>query len=202
MRGSEAPHVIGIAGPSGSGKSSLARLLVERVPGGGVLFALDAYYRDQRGVHEDALNVDVPEAIDHPLLVSQLQTLAAGQPVRQPIYDYATHARAPVARTIQPAPYIVVEGLFALYWPEVRALIHTPIFLSLDHDACLARRVARDTRERGRSRTAIVYQYERTVRPGYDRFVEPTRGHARLVVDAALSLDAMVEKILATVLLT
>jgi uridine kinase len=197
MRGSELPHVLAIAGPSGSGKSSLAAMLAGRLPGGGVVFALDAYYRDQRNIPEEAINVDEPGAIDHGLMIDQLRALANGLPVQQPIYDYATHARAPVTRTIQPAPFIVAEGLFGLYWPEVRALIHTPVFLSLDHDACLARRIERDARERSRSRTAVVYFYERSVRPMYDLHVEPTRAHARLVLDATLPLESLAERVLA-----
>ncbi len=199
MRGSETPHVVGIAGPSGSGKTSLARLLAARVPGGGVVFALDAYYRDQRGVPEASLDVDAPEAIDHPLLIAQLHAIAAGHSIQQPVYDYATHARQPVTRTVDPAPCVIVEGLFAFYWPDVRASIHTAVFLSLDHAACLERRVARDTRERGRSRSAVVDQYERTVRPNYDRFVHPTRKHARLVLDATLPLETLVERVLEAV---
>ncbi|HEX5131514.1 MAG TPA: AAA family ATPase [Candidatus Krumholzibacteria bacterium] len=194
--------MIGIAGPSGAGKSSLATRLAERVPGGGVVLALDAYYRDQRGVAEDAINVDVPGALDHVLLIDQVRAIARGLPIQQPIYDYATHSRAPVTRTVNPARYVIIEGLFALYWPEVRASLRTPVYLSLDHEACLARRVERDARERGRSRTAVVYQYERTVRPMYDLHVHPTRQHARLVLDASEPLDALVERLLAAIILS
>ena len=153
MRPSQTPHVIGIAGPSGSGKTSLALLLAARLPGGGVVVALDAYYRDQRDVPDDAINVDVPEALDHALLVAQVRALSAGEIVQQPVYDYATHARLAVTRAVHPAPFVIVEGLFALYWPEVRAVVTTPLYLSLDHERCLARRVERDARERGVHRT-------------------------------------------------
>lgn len=199
MRPSHTPHVIGIAGPSGSGKTSLALLLAARLPGGGVVVALDAYYRDQRGVPDDAINVDVPEALDHALLVAQVRALSAGEIVQQPVYDYATHARLAATRTVHPAPFVIVEGLFALYWPEVRAVVTTPLYLSLDHERCLARRVERDTRERGRSSDAVRMQYERTVRPMYDRHVHPTRAHARLVLDATQPLETLAGRVLAAV---
>ncbi|HEU4365265.1 MAG TPA: uridine kinase [Candidatus Krumholzibacteria bacterium] len=199
MRPSQTPHVIGIAGPSGSGKTSLALLLAARLPGGGVVVALDAYYRDQRGVPDDAINVDVPGALDHALLVAQVRTLSAGEIVQQPVYDYANHARLAVTRTVYPAPFVIVEGLFALYWPEVRAVVTTPLYLSLDHERCLARRVERDARERGRSRDAVRMQYERTVRPMYDRHVHPTRAHARLVLDATQPLETLAGRVLVAV---
>src|SRR6185295_3765068 len=147
------PIVVGIAGPSGSGKTTLARLVVERLPGGAVLFPLDAYYRDQAGVPEEVLNVDEPDAFDRHLIIDHLRQLLAGVAIQQPIYDYATHTRAPVRRTVNPLPNLVVEGTFALYWPEIRNLYTTSVFLSLDHAVCLERRIERDLRERSRSRT-------------------------------------------------
>lgn len=199
MRAWKPPHVIGIAGPSGSGKTSLALLLAERLPGGGVVVALDAYYRDQSGVPDEAINVDAPEALDHALLVEQLRRLTAGRPVQQPIYDYATHARLPATRTVDPAPFVIVEGLFALYWAEVRAAMATTLFLALDHEACLARRIARDVRERGRSADAVRLHYQRSVRPMYDLHVDPTRAHAALVLDASRRLDDLAGRVLALV---
>ncbi|MDH4037522.1 MAG: uridine kinase [Candidatus Krumholzibacteria bacterium] len=197
MSRSSVPHVVAIAGPSGSGKTSLARLLAAGVPGGGVVVALDAYYRDQRGVPDDQINVDVPDALDHALLIRQVAALAAGQPVRQPVYDYATHARLDDTRRVDPAPFVIVEGLFALYWSDVRAVVTTPVYLNLAHDACLARRVARDVAERGREADAVRQHYQRSVRPMYDRHVHPTRAYARLLLDATQPLEALVEKTLA-----
>jgi uridine kinase len=189
-------RVLGIAGPSGSGKTTLARAVAERLPGDAVIFALDAYYRDQRGVPDDAINVDVPDAFDYHLIIDHLRQLVAGVPVQQPIYDYATHTRAPVRRTLAPLPNLIIEGLYALYWPDVRKLMTASVFLSLDHAACLERRVDRDTRERSRTRTHVVYQYERTVRPMYDLHVHPTKQHATLVLDARASVDQLAARIL------
>jgi uridine kinase len=191
--------VIGIAGPSGSGKSTLARLVAERLPGGAVIFPLDAYYIDQRGVAEEAINVDIPDAFDYHLIIEQLRQLAGGVPIQQPIYDYATHQRARVRRAVQPSPFLIIEGLYALYWPDVRKLMSTSVFLSLDHPDCLNRRIERDTRERGRTRTAVVFQYERIVRPMYDLHVHPTRQHAGLVLDARASADQLAARVVRSI---
>jgi uridine kinase len=193
------PIVVGIAGPSGSGKTTLARLIVERLPGGAVLFPLDAYYRDQAGVPEEELNVDEPGAFEHDLIVEHLKLLRSGMPVQQPIYDYATHTRAPVRRPVNPLPNLVVEGIFALYWPELRNLFTTSVFLSLDHTQCLERRIDRDARERSRSRTAVVYHYERSVRPMYDQHIHPTREHATLVLDARASSEMLAARIMRSI---
>lgn len=193
------PIVVGIAGPSGSGKTTLARLVVERLPGGAVLFPLDAYYRDQAGVSEDVLNVDDPAAFDSDLIIDHVRQLLAGVPVQQPIYDYATHSRAAVRRTVKPLPNLVIEGIYALYWPEVRNLFTTSVFLSLDHPQCLERRIERDSRERSRSRTAVVYHYERSVRPMYDQHIHPTREHATLVLDARAPADLLASRIMRSI---
>jgi uridine kinase len=193
-------HVVAIAGPSGAGKTTIARRVAERVPGGGIVVGLDAYYRDHRGIPDDEIDVDVPDAIEDALVVEQLRALTAGQSVRQPIYDYATHARVAETRVVSPAPFIIVEGLYALYWPDVLSLVRTPIFLSLDHAECLRRRVDRDAVERGRSPDAVAQHYERSVRPMYDRHVHPTRHNAASIIDATLAIDAVAERVLAVVL--
>ncbi|HET6347710.1 MAG TPA: uridine kinase [Candidatus Krumholzibacteria bacterium] len=196
MQSAPCTTVVAIAGPSGSGKTTLANVLAQTIPGGAVVMALDSYYKDQRGVPEENINVDVPGAFEHHLAVDQLKQLMAGVPIQQPIYDYRTHERAPVRRTVPPLPSVIVEGIYALYWPELRKLFTTSVFLSLDHAVCLERRIERDTRERGRSRTAVIYQYERTVRPMYDQHIHPTREHATLVLDARASTDQLAARIL------
>jgi uridine kinase len=196
MSRATAPHVIAIAGPSGSGKTSLAREIAARLPGGGLVFGLDSYYRDQRNVPEDTINVDVPEALDHPRIVMDLRELAAGRHVRQPVYDYATHARLATDRAVEPAPFIVVEGLYALFWADVRELIRTAVFVALDHEECLRRRLDRDTRERGRTAHAVTSLYERNVRPMYDLHVQPTHHYADLILDGRLSLGELTRQVL------
>ncbi len=188
-------RVVGIAGPSGSGKTTLANALAERA--GGVVFALDAYYRDQRHATEATIDVDIPDAIDKELAVLQARALMDGTAVAQPIYDYATHSRTDQTRLVEPARVVLIEGLFALYWPELRALIDTPVFMTLDHDVCLSRRIERDLRERGRSRDEVIDTYERKVRPMFDRYVAPTQRHARLVLDGREGVDRLAEEVLA-----
>jgi uridine kinase len=163
------------------------------------VFALDAYYRDQRGVDESSIDVDVPEAIDHPLAIEHLRLLTAGRKVAQPDYDFATHARTARTRLVEPAPLVVVEGLFALYWAEVRDLAHTRVFVTLDHDECLRRRIERDVRERGRTQREVMAQYESKVRPMYDRYVDATRQHAHVVLDGRDAIDVLTERILAMI---
>ena len=200
MQPSPPVHVVGIAGPSASGKTSLALAVARKLEG--VVFPLDAYYRDQRGVPEDAINVDVPEAIEHHLMIDQLRALVLGVSIQQPIYDYATHARAPIRRNVAPSPFIVVEGLYALYWPEVRKLMGTSVFLALDHAECLQRRIERDGRERGRTRTEVAYQYESRVRPMYDLHVHPTRQQAQLILDARAPIENLAARVVRAVLAT
>ena len=180
---SNTPLMIGIAGGSCSGKSSIARRLSTLVGGGLLVLGLDAYYRDFSGVPEDEIEVDVPEALDDTLLVEQLAVLAAGRPVEKPVYDYATHSRRPGGGLrIEPGEYVVLEGLFALYWPKVRELLDLGVFVTVDHDTALQRRIERDIRERGRTEASVRTQYRDKVRPNFERLVEPTMRCADLVV--------------------
>ena len=189
-------YVIGIAGPSGSGKTTLAQALARE--SGAVIFALDAYYRDQRHLSEDEIEVDVPEAIEAVLAAEHLRTLIAGRTVDQPVYDFATHTRTDRTISLAPGAIIVVEGLFALYWEELRGLMHTRAFIALDHDECLRRRAARDVRDRGRSQGEVVAMYERKVRPMYDVHVDPTREFADLVLDGRAPIHELARTLLAT----
>lgn len=190
----ERARVIGIAGPSCSGKTTLARRLASTLPGGALVFELDWYYHDQSGHGIDDIDVDVPAAIDHNLAVIHLRRLAAGHVVERPDYDYHTHARARAGITIHPAPAIIVEGLFALYWEELRAVLDHGMFIEADHGVCLERRIARDTRERGRTAEQVKRQYREKVQPMFERYVAPTCRHAGLVLDGAGSVDDMIER--------
>lgn len=181
--------VIGIAGPSCSGKTMLARTLAGRLPGGGVVFELDWYYRDQSGRDIDDIEVDVPDAIDHDLAVAQLQRLAGGETIERPVYDYATHSRAQNRVALSPAPHIVADGLFALYWPPLRALYDLSVFIDADAETCLRRRIARDTRERGRSADSVTRQFHARVWPMFEHHVLPTRTHAGLVLDGSREVN-------------
>ena len=181
---SDTPLMIGIAGGSCSGKSSIAARLSTLVGGGLLVLGLDSYYHDFSGIPEDEIEVDVPEALDHGLLVEQLATLTRGPPVEKPVYDYSTHTRRIGGGLwVEPANYVVLEGLFALYWPEVRELLDLCVFVTVDHETALKRRIERDIRERGRTEASVRTQYNEKVRPNFERLVEPTMGYADLVVD-------------------
>jgi len=177
------PYLIGIAGPSCSGKSEVSRRLARilRAP----VLAIDHYYRDLKHLSLEeraATNFDSPDSLDSELVAAHVEALAAGKPVDQPTYDFAHHTRAAAVERIQPAEYVLVEGLFALSWPEVRARLDFAVYIFADHETCLARRVFRDVRERGRTEQSVRAQYELTVRPMADLHVAPTVQYADLVL--------------------
>ena len=178
------PVVIAIAGISCSGKTTLASHLARVLPGAAVL-PLDAYYRDLSHLsppQRAAVNFDAPEALDHPLLLDHIQCLARGVGVDRPVYSFKTHTRKETPLRQDPVSHLVVEGLFALYWPELRSLYHLAVFVDAPHALCLERRLERDAAERGRTPRSIRLQYERHVQPMGERYVIPTRPHADVVV--------------------
>ena len=194
------PHLIGIAGHSGAGKTALARELAAALlgPPGDVL-SVDAYYIDRSGVDPAArahLDYDGPEALDWELLRGHLRHLAAGRPVERPVYDFRRHVRGPRTERLVPGRAVVVEGRLALYDAAVRALLGTRIYVATDAAICLGRRVARDTRERGRTAAAVRAQWEATVQPAFARWVEPTRRHADLILNGAEPVAALAAKVL------
>jgi uridine kinase len=178
------PHIIGIAGPSSSGKTELARRLVQELPGAAIV-SLDSYYRGREELpfHErEKLNFDHPDALEWELLREHLQAIAEGRAFEEPVYSFARHVRIAGTRRIEPSGYLIVEGLFVLYWPELRAMLDTKVYVWTDPEVCYRRRLARDVAERGRTPEYVRAQYERTVRPGAEQFVFPTRQYADLVV--------------------
>ena len=187
---------VGIAGGSGAGKSLLARRLIETAPGACAL-DLDAYYRDRgqlRPEERRLLNFDEPAAFDLDLLLEHLKALRLGQAILKPIYSFEHHCR--VGRVeIPPAPLVIVEGLFTLWWPEVRQALDFAIFVDAPPDIRLMRRIQRDLLERGRTVAAVLEQYTRSVRPMHERFVEPTRAHADLVVSNDGEPDGIVVRL-------
>jgi uridine kinase len=196
------PHLIGVAGPSGAGKSTLARALAARLPRPALVLPMDAYYRDLGHLAPEArirVNFDHPEALDHALFLRHLGDLAAGNAVDRPVYEFPAHTRARETERIDPVPFIVAEGLLALYWNDVRQLLATAVFVNLDDAACLARRLARDAAERGRSPESVRAQYAETVRPMRQRYVMPTRAFADVVVSGADPVEVSVQAVLAHV---
>jgi uridine kinase len=177
---------VGIAGGTGSGKTTFARALRASLPPGtAVLIDHDAYYRDLAGVPAEArcgVNFDHPDALENELLAAQLDALGAGRGIDKPVYDFAHHLRAAQTERIEPAPVVLVEGILVLADPELRARFDLKLFVETPTDVRLLRRIRRDIVERGRSIDGIADQYLATVRPMHEAFVAPSRAFADLVV--------------------
>ena len=192
------PVVLGIAGCSGSGKTTLAAELAHAL--GGIHFHLDNYYRDlgHMPFSERILqNFDDPAMIESPLLATQVAALARGEAIERPIYDFATHTRV-VGQTerVTPGASLVVEGLFALYYPELLPVYSLRVYIETPDEVCFERRLKRDTEQRGRTHESVRRQYEATVRPSSLAFVRPSAANADLQVDGTGALDWKVERVL------
>jgi uridine kinase len=188
--GAAPSRLVGIAGPSCAGKTELARWLAARLAA--PVLNLDHYYIDlaHLPLEERArTNFDEPAAVDHEAILHDVAALARGEPVVAPLYDFTTHARARGGERIVPAGLVVVEGLFALYWAGLREHFFVKLFVDAPDELCLARRLGRDTRERGRTPQSVLEQFEATVKPGADRFIRPTRAYADLVLSGEEELE-------------
>jgi uridine kinase len=189
--------VVGIAGGSGAGKSALVRAVAtdlgpERV----AVLAHDAYYRDCAHLEAGeraALNFDTPEALDQDLFRAHLETLRRGGPVRPPAYCFATHCRRGLAEPVEPREVLLVEGILLFHDPVVRRLLDLRIYVDAPASLRLARRIARDQMERGRTAADVAQQCRATVFPAHNRWVEPTRAWAHLVLVNAGRLMAAAE---------
>jgi uridine kinase len=193
------PYLIGVAGGTGSGKSTIARALVDRI--GGCVIDADSYYVDRSAVpaaERRLCNYDEPAAIDDSLLIEHLTRLARGEAVARPVYSFATHTRVGVTPVL-PAKVIVVEGLFTLWWEKLRALLNLKVFVDAPADLRLARRLKRDLMERGRTVDQVLQQYLLAVRPMHDRYVEPSRVHADWVVLNDGSIEGIADEVAAPV---
>jgi uridine kinase len=178
------PHIIGIAGPSSSGKTELARQLAHRLPETTIV-SLDSYYRGMDEIPVEArkkVNFDHPDSIEWPLLQQHLKAISAGLPFDEPVYSFADYARTAETRRIEPSNFVIVEGLFVFHWPELRELLDTKVYVETGESVCFNRRLKRDVAERGRTPESVCEQYERTVRPSAEWFVIPSKKFADLVV--------------------
>jgi uridine kinase len=197
------PFLIGIGGPSCSGKTVLALAVMQKLGIENVVhFALDSYYRDLSDLTREArqaVNFDAPDALDWPLIRTHVTALAQGESIAAPIYNFATHLREAERNTIAPNTYIVVEGLLALHDEALRTLYGTAAFVEVPHAVCLERRLARDTAERGRTRESVLAQYEATVKPMAEAHILPTAAYADLVLDGQGPLGELATAVLAHV---
>jgi uridine kinase len=191
------PVLLGIAGLSGSGKTTLAHQLARTT--GVVHFPLDNYYRDLSHLPPEERaqqNFDDPATIESPLLAAHVAALARGETIERPLYDFATHTRVPDrTETIHPAPLIVVEGLFALVYPELLPLYHLRVYLETSEAISFERRLHRDVAERGRTPESVRRQYEETVHPAALAWVRPSSANADLIVDGSVTPDRIVEQV-------
>jgi uridine kinase len=192
------PAVLGIAGCSGSGKTTLAHEIARAL--GGTHFPLDHYYRDlQHLSHEERCrqNFDDPAILESELLAKHVAALAEGRAIDRHVYDFATHSRlAGKTERIHATHLLIVEGIFALYYPELLPLYNLRIYVDAPDPICYERRVARDVRERGRTAESVAIQYAATVRPSGERYVRPSAANAELIVDGTAALDWSVEQVL------
>jgi uridine kinase len=193
------PVVLGIAGASGSGKTTLAIELARAL--GGLHFPLDHYYVDLTHMpfeERTRQNFDDPAMIDSALLAAHIATLARGEAIERPVYDFATYTRVTgQTETIRPGAFLMVEGLFALYYPELLPLYALRIYVNTPDDICFERRMKRDIEQRGRTPESVRLQYEATVRPASLHFARPSAKHADLVLDGIEALDWKVEQAIA-----
>ncbi|HEY0987205.1 MAG TPA: uridine kinase [Kofleriaceae bacterium] len=193
------PLVVGIAGGTGSGKTTVAQRLAGAMPPGRcATIEHDAYYRDQGHLAPDeraAINYDHPSALESALLAEHLRELRAGRAVEVPIYDFATHTRRRETRPVGPARVILVEGILVFSEPALREQMDIKLFVDTDPDIRLMRRIRRDLEERGRTFQSVRDQYYATVRPMHIEHVEPTRRWADLIIpeggDNDVALDVL-----------
>lgn len=180
------PILVGVAGGSGSGKTTVARALAasfrtEQVQ----IILMDSYYRDRKGISLEErarINYDHPDAFDEPLLVEQLSALKAGRAIEAPVYDYTRHERAPERVRVEPSCLIILEGILVLAVDALRHLLDVKLFVDTAGDLRVLRRLRRDVAERGRTVDAVIDQYLTTVRPMHEAFIEPSRRHADLII--------------------
>ncbi|PID47084.1 MAG: uridine kinase [Proteobacteria bacterium] len=177
---------VSIVGASCSGKTALAKNIAKRFSDRHVsVIAEDAYYKrqDHLSLEERAvINYDHPSAFDHDLLIEHMNLLRQGRSIESPTYDYVNHTRADATVTIDPTPVIIVEGILLYHELSLRDLFALKLFVDTPLDICLARRVERDVIERGRTVDSVLSQYQKTVRPMYNEFIEPSKYYADLIV--------------------
>ncbi len=180
------PLVLGIAGGTGSGKSTISRAVLEALPPGrGILLQQDHYYRSQSRLPEEEranVNYDHPDALELDLLTQHVDALRAGEAIDRPTYDFTIHDRLPKGERIAPAPVIVVEGILVLADERLRSRFDVKLFVDTDSDIRLMRRIRRDLEQRGRTFAQVRKQYYESVRPMHQAFVEPSKRFADIII--------------------
>lgn len=180
------PLIIGIAGATGSGKTTVAENIAKGIKGKrAIIIPQDAYYKDLSNIpfsERVKINFDHPSAFDSQLLVEHLCKLIKGQPIKMPVYSFQEHTRKKETIKILPADVIILEGILVLEEKAIRDLLNIKIYVDTDSDECFIRRLIRDTGERGRTLSSVVEQYLQSVKPMFLQFVEPSKRYADLII--------------------
>jgi uridine kinase len=194
--------VVGIAGATGSGKTTVAERLAAAVPGSVAMLQHDSYYRDRPDLsYEDrcGLNYDHPDALETDLLIEHLEALRHGETVGVPVYDFTTHRRLETTREVRPAPCVLVEGILVLAEARLRELLDIRVFVDTDADIRVFRRIRRDIERRGRTFEQVRHQYYSTVRPMTLQFVDPSKRWADIIIPEGgrneVALDLLLAKL-------
>jgi uridine kinase len=203
MTGQTPPLVIGIAGGTGSGKTTVANVILERAGAEHIAFLPhDAYYKDLKDLpraQRDLVNFDHPDSLETDLLVAHLKRLRQWQPVEIPVYNFTTHSRTSQTRRLDPQPILLVEGILIFAEPALRDLFDVKIFVDTAPDLRFIRRLQRDIVERGRSVESVIHQYQTTVRPMHLEFVEPSKRYADVIIPEGghntVAMDMVVARI-------
>jgi uridine kinase len=177
--------IIGIAGASGSGKTTIAKRIAKELKSVSALVNHDAYYKDFKHLSIDErsrLNFDHPDSLDTELMIDQLTALKNGVPIEKPEYDFTTHSRKETTVTIPPLSVVIVEGILIFTEARLRKLFDIKIFVDTDLDLCLIRRIERDVKERKRTLDSVLEQYQKTVKPMYHEFVESSKRYADIII--------------------
>ncbi len=194
--------VIGIAGGTGSGKTTITREIVNRLGENVTVITHDSFYKERHDLtyeERTKLNYDHPNAFDNDMMAEAIAKLKNGEPVEIPIYDYTIHDRTDNTMTLHPTPVILVEGILIYYSEELRNLMDIKLFVDTDADVRILRRIVRDIKERGRSLDSVVSQYLNTVKPMHEAFVEPTKKYADIIIpeggENLVALEMVVHRI-------
>jgi uridine kinase len=196
MEERKTPLTIGIAGGTGSGKTTIANVILGRVGTQHIAYLPhDAYYKDLHDLpvaHREIINFDHPDSLDTKLLIEHIKQLKQWQPIQLPVYDFKTHTRTPRSLTVQPQSVVIIEGILIFAEKELREQFDVKIFVDTDPDIRFIRRLQRDIAERGRTTDSVIEQYQTTVRPMHLEFVDPSKRYADVIIpEGGLNTVAM-----------
>ncbi len=197
------PITIGVAGGSGAGKSTVARVILGRIGEENIAYVPhDSYYRDLSDLPREQralINFDHPDSLDTDLFIQHIRMLQNGQPIPMPVYDFSTHSRTSEVRIVQPQRVILVEGILIFAEARLRELFDVRIFVDTDDDVRFIRRLQRDISERGRTIESVINQWMQTVRPMHLEFVEPSKRYAHVIIPEGGLNEVAMEMVVARI---